>query len=279
MRRDLQSFRASDGVTLRYVVDQYTPPWEKPATVVLLHAAMGSHERMRAWVPHLAGRFRVARWDMRGHGASDKPGPAPEALTIERLSRDLVELIDHLGEERVHVAGSSAGGIVAMYTAITRPERIATLAAYAATPGLRMTVGHTDYEDWIRGLQSEGVYAMLKRTIRQRFTPDTDPRFIEWFLQLSAENDPTFLARYVRMMTQVDFADRVRELRCPCLFVVPGSDPNGTEAHYGSLRAASDHELRVYDGLAHNITDAVPDRCARDLAEFLVRRGAMPRAR
>lgn len=266
------AMRTSDGLEIRYAVDDFTPPWSRPETLVLLHAAMGSHKRLFAWVPHLAGRYRLVRWDMRGHGGSAKPGP--DGLSIDRLTLDLVELLDHLGVESAHVAGSSAGGIVGLHAAVTHPARVRTLAAYAAIPGLRPSVGHTDYEDWVRGLTTEGVKAFLRRTIAQRFDPSvTDPAFLEWFLDVAAENDPQFLARYVRMMTQVDFGDRVHAIRCPCLFVLPGGDPNQSDAHYDVLRTVPDHELKVYEGLAHNITDSVPDRCARDLAEFLARRG------
>lgn len=264
------TFRASDGISIRYAVDDFTPPWSRPDTLVLLHAAMGSHKRLHAWVPHLAGRFRVVRWDMRGHGGSGRPGP--DGLSIERLSLDLAELLDHLGVERAHVAGSSAGGIVGLHAAVTHPSRVRTLAAYAAIPGLKPSVGHTDYADWVRGLTTEGVKAFLRRTIAQRFDPKTtDPAFLEWFLDVSAENDPHFLARYVRMMTAVDFGERMKDIRCPCLFVLPGGDPNQSDAHYDVLKAVPDHEFLVYAGLAHNITDSVPDRCARDLAAFLDR--------
>ena len=38
------------------------------------------------------------------------------------------------------------------------------------------------------------------------------------------------------------------------------------------FRRLGDVEFRIYDGLPHNICDAVPDRCAADLREFLRRR-------
>ena len=39
MTTEMQSFVASDGLTLRYVIDDYTDPWKEPETLVLLHAA------------------------------------------------------------------------------------------------------------------------------------------------------------------------------------------------------------------------------------------------
>ncbi|HEX6008348.1 MAG TPA: alpha/beta hydrolase, partial [Burkholderiales bacterium] len=60
----MHSFKASDGLGLAYALDDYTDPWRAADTVILLHAAMGSSRRFYAWVPHLAGEFRVVRLDL-----------------------------------------------------------------------------------------------------------------------------------------------------------------------------------------------------------------------
>ena len=69
----MSHFAASDGLKLSYLVDDYTDPWRESATLVMLHAAMGSARRFYAWVPHLARDFRVVRLELRGHGDSGVP--------------------------------------------------------------------------------------------------------------------------------------------------------------------------------------------------------------
>jgi pimeloyl-ACP methyl ester carboxylesterase len=117
----LQKFKASDGLEIAYVLDDYTDPWRAVDTVILVHAAMGSSTRFYAWVPHLAGDFRVVRIDMRGHGATQAPGP--DQLSPQRLVQDVAELADHIGAEHFHVGGSSAGAVVAEKVAIDYPQR------------------------------------------------------------------------------------------------------------------------------------------------------------
>src|SRR6476620_6941885 len=127
-RWEMQTFRASDGLEIAYAVDDYTDPWRPADTLILVHAAMGSSKRFYAWVPHLARDFRVVSIDLRGHGARGIPGP--DQLSPERLVKDVVELADHIGASRFHIAGSSAGSIVAEKVAIDHPDRVLTLGAF-----------------------------------------------------------------------------------------------------------------------------------------------------
>jgi len=267
-----RTFKTSDGLSIAYRIDDFTDPWRKADTLILKHAAMGSMKRMYAWVPTLARHFRVVRMDMRGHGATEIP--PPDGLTLDRLSQDVVELMDEVGAERAHLAGSSAGGIIAMWTAVSRPERVKTLAAYATIPGLKISAGHTDYQHWIQSMRRGGVAAFLRRTAADRFDLSAvEPGFLDWFIGEAAKNDVGMLVRMVTLMSGTDFSDRLGDISCPSLMVVPGGDPNQSADEYDVLKRIPDCTFKVYDGLPHNITDAVPDRCAADLRDFLLAKG------
>jgi pimeloyl-ACP methyl ester carboxylesterase len=59
------------------------------------------------------------------------------------------------------------------------------------------------------------------------------------------------------------------------LNIVPGHDPLGSLAQYEVYRKhVPQSELIVYEGLPHNITDSVPERCAEDLLQFLLKHRA-----
>lgn len=264
----METFTTSDGVRLAYVVDDFTDPWTPPRTLVLLHAAMGSVRRLYAWVPHLCREFRVVRMDLRGHGRSAVP-PDTVPLTLERLARDVVELLDHLGVDRVHLAGSSAGAIIAMKVALDHPGRIRTLADFASTPGLKPS--NVDADRWIAHIRARGLRGFLEDTIRDRFDlAQVAPGFVQWFLDESARTSADWLARFVPLMRSVDLTGDLPRIRCPMLAVVPDHDPISSMAQYELIRdRVPDVDFVVYHGLPHNITDAVPDRCARELRRFL----------
>jgi 3-oxoadipate enol-lactonase len=116
-RTELNFITTGDGIRLAY---RFDGPADRP--VLLLSNSIGTDLRM--WdmtVPRLAEHFRVLRYDARGHGASDAPSGA---YSVDRLGRDVVELLDALGIGRVHMLGLSLGGIVAQWLAIHVPERI-----------------------------------------------------------------------------------------------------------------------------------------------------------
>ena len=80
------------------------------------------------------------------------------------------------------------------------------------------------------------------------------------------------LFRFVPMMNAVDLTDRLHEIRCPTLAVVPGHDPLGTTARYQvSEQRIPDCKFIVYRDLPHNITDAMPEKCAAELRDFTLR--------
>jgi pimeloyl-ACP methyl ester carboxylesterase len=265
----MRKFKASDGLTIAYALDDYTDPWREADTVLLIHAAMGSSKRFYAWVPHLARDFRVVRIDMRGHGQTEAPGPGQ--LDPARLVKDVVELADHIGAKRFHVAGSSAGAIVAEKVAIDHSERVLSLAAFAGTGGIRHAL--QDQNSWVKRIGEKGLAAFLRETIADRVDLKTaDPGFVEWFIAESAKTPVAVLERFVPMMREFVVIDDLNRIRCPVLAVAPGGDPIHTVDNY---RALPDRipgtEFIVYEGLPHNITDAVPDRCAEDLKRFLLK--------
>ncbi|MEJ3655481.1 3-oxoadipate enol-lactonase [Actinomycetes bacterium KLBMP 9759] len=128
----MNSILTGDGVHIAYRFDG-----EPDKPVLLLSNSIGTDLHM--WdgqVPAFSEHFRVLRYDGRGHGASDAPaGP----YSLDRLGRDVLELLDALDIQRVHVLGLSLGGIVAQWLGIHVPERVERLvlsntAAYLGPP-------------------------------------------------------------------------------------------------------------------------------------------------
>lgn len=114
------------GVQLHYALEG-----TDGAPVVALSNSLSTDLRM--WQPQMAAltsRYRVLRYDVRGHGRS---AVAPAPYSAEMLADDLGGLIEGLGLGPVHVVGLSLGGMTAQMLAARRPELVRSLALVATT--------------------------------------------------------------------------------------------------------------------------------------------------
>jgi len=119
------------------VVDDFTDPWSKPSTVLMLHGNAESGAAWYGWVPELARRHRVVRPDMRGFGQST-PMPREFPWSLDGLIDDYCRLMDVVGVERFHLVGAKIGGTIARAFAARRPERVATLIVVGSPTPLRV---------------------------------------------------------------------------------------------------------------------------------------------
>lgn len=262
-------FTSSDGLSLGYHLDDFTPPWNPGEPLLLLHSMMGRAERYFSWVPRLASEYRVIRHDMRGHGRSEVPR-ADQELSMERLMRDALELLDHLGIERCHVVANSAGGYVAQWMAMYAPARVKSLTLFGSTPGLLKS----GTDSWIPLIRKEGLLPFLTRTISDRFPLDRVPKgLVDWFLENSGACDQAYICRFLAMTTSMDWGPELHRIQCPTLVVRPGGETVGGADHYDVYKEqVRDCELLTYHGYPHNICDIVPQLCVTDVLAFLERR-------
>lgn len=93
--------------------------------IVLCH---GFPELAFSWRHQIKALADAGRWviapDQRGYGLSSKPGEVA-AYDMERLTGDLVGLLDHLGVEKAVFCGHDWGGIVVWQMPLMHPERVA----------------------------------------------------------------------------------------------------------------------------------------------------------
>lgn len=256
----------SDGERIAYHVDCFAEPWFEAPTLLMLHSLMGHSGRFFNMVAPLARHFRVVRMDMRGHGGSSVPA-AEKPLTLERMTADVIEVLDHLEIPETHVVGNSAGGYLSQMLAIGAPERVNSLCLFGSTPGLK----HSGAGAWLPQIAEKGLRTFLAETISDRFPVDSeDSRKIQWFLDECAKNDTGFIVRCLAYFVSLDWSDKLSGITCPTLLVAGGGETVGAADHYVSMKnRIKDSTLVYYQGLPHNICDIVPERCAADVLTFL----------
>ena len=138
------------------------------APVVVLGSSIGTASAMWApQVPALSRRFRVLRYDHRGHGRSPAP-PGPYELAD--LGRDVLALLDRLDLDRVAYAGLSLGGMVGMWLGVNAPERISSLVLCCTSPYL----GPPDrWQERIELVRTNGTGALVDAMTSRYFSAAT----------------------------------------------------------------------------------------------------------
>jgi 3-oxoadipate enol-lactonase len=143
-----------------YVVDGRD---DKPALV--FSNSLGSD--LRIWdpmVPQLEDKFKLIRYDTRGHGLTEAPAPPYSA---EELAGDVVGLLDALGVEQAVVCGLSVGGLIALQMAVSHPERVRALIL--CDTGARIgTVA--SWEERIATVRTHGLAALADISMERWFS-------------------------------------------------------------------------------------------------------------
>lgn len=121
----------SDGVDLVWF--DYGQP-DGPA-MMIVHGMGAGSDQFDADARFFADKgFRVIVPDLRGHCRS---GRAPEAsYTIERMARDLLEILADAGCETIDYVGNSLGGILALFLLKDHAHRFGTLTVFGTAPAL-----------------------------------------------------------------------------------------------------------------------------------------------
>jgi pimeloyl-ACP methyl ester carboxylesterase len=159
----------------------------KGPLVLFLHGFPESWYSWRHQLPAVAAAgFRAVAPDMRGYGDTDKPA-AVEAYDIHNLARDVVGVIDALGEKTAVVVGHDWGSLVAWNSVLLHPDRFTGLVAMSVPYGGRGAV--SPIESW-KKTHGENFYYILyfqePGVAEAEF--DKDPRGILSRLYLSPES-------------------------------------------------------------------------------------------
>jgi 3-oxoadipate enol-lactonase len=213
---------------------QVDGPAEAPA--LLLSNSLSSDLSM--WddqVPHWAERYRVIRYDQRGHGAS-VVSAAPYTMT--QLGRDAVAVLDQLGVERAHFCGLSMGGMVGMWLLTHAPERIgravlANTAAYMGPASL--------WDGRIALARAGGMAATVEPTVTRWFPAHfhaAAPEAIERMRGMIRRVPVEGYVGSCLAIRDMDQRTAIGGVRNPVLVVIGERDPATTPADGAFIHAA-----------------------------------------
>ncbi|MNI39493.1 3-oxoadipate enol-lactonase 2 [compost metagenome] len=259
---EVQYFTADDGCRIAYRFDG-----QEGAPVLLLSNSLGT--TMQMWAPQMAAftqRFRVLRYDSRGHGQSDSPAGA---YSMDRLGRDAVLLLDAVGVERADFCGLSKGGMVGQWLGVRAPERIGKLilantSAYMGPP--------SGWQARIEGVLRDGMAPLAEASIARWFTPDfpsRSPEAIAPIREMLLACDPSGYAGCCAAIRDMDLRPTATLIGPPTLVIAGSQDPSTSVADGRWLAEAAQQGRLVALDAAHLSNVERPEEFQAAVLDFL----------
>lgn len=221
------------------------------------------HPDLARWLDRLTGFARVAMFDKRGTGLSDRVAGAP---SLEERMDDVRAVMDAAGMERAAVMGISEGGPLATLFAATCPERCQGLVLYGtfSRSAWISDEGMKSYLDYIERAWGSGKSLPMWAPSRK-----DDPALKTWwgrFERLGAS--PASARAVVEMIREIDISDILPSVHVPTL-VLHASGDTLIGVEYGRSLAAQIPGARMIEIPGADHLFFLHDRVADVVEEFL----------
>src|SRR5919109_3282085 len=152
----------ANGISINYVL-------EGPANAPVVTMSHSLATDLSMWDPTVAAlkdRFRVLRYETRGHGQTEAPkGP----YTLDQLADDALALLKSLGISRTHWVGLSMGGMIGQTLALKAPEVFLSLSLCDTSSRIPAEAKPL-WQDRIKTAETQGMEPLVEPTIGRWFT-------------------------------------------------------------------------------------------------------------
>lgn len=212
----MSKFKTSDSVEICYQVKGEGDP------IVLIHGWSQSKEAFAAQVEELSKDFKVVSYDLRGHGESER---TEKGLTLDRLAKDLKELIQHLEIDQVLLAGWSMGAsTIFNYTKDYGMENLAGIVLFDMTPKLlnddewKLGLWHGEYtlEKALEDMTTiADDFADFGEPFFKRAAPYMDQEMIDMAMVENLKNTPHVMNAFWLAMAVNDYRDILSKMTVP----------------------------------------------------------------
>lgn len=238
--------------------------------VVVLSNSLGSTHRMwDAQIGALQQRFRVVRYDTRGHGGSPvTDGP----YSIDDLADDVIALLDRLEVQRAHVVGLSLGGMTGLRLAARNPERVDRLAVLCTAARL---LPATAWRERAATVRARGAGAVAAAVVQRWFTPHylaAHPEVRADSEAMVATTPAEGYAGCCEAIGALDLRGDLAATTAPTLAIAGADDPATPPAKLDEIATGvKDGRLLVVPHAAHLANAEQPDLITPALIEHLER--------
>jgi 3-oxoadipate enol-lactonase len=260
---------SANGISMHYT---FEGPADAPV-VTMSHSLATDLGMWDPTLPALTSRFRVLRYETRGHGQTEA---TRGAYTLEQLADDAVALLRALAIERTHWVGLSMGGMIGQMLALQAPEVLMGLALCDTSSRLPADAKST-WESRIRTAEANGMEPLVEPTLSRWFTAPFRETRKDVVERVATMIRTTPVAGYVgccHAISALNLTDRLSAIRLPTVVIVGEDDP-GTPVTASRVIAEniSGARLEIIPSAAHLSNIEQPEKFNRALSSFLASAG------
>lgn len=259
-------------------LDLLTYDWSGQEDGDVLLMLNGGFMSMASWapcLPRLEDRMRVLRCDFRGQLLTPGTGHSDLGLNVG----DVIQLLDHLHLDRVHVLGTSFGGEVALMMAARHPDRVNHLVAVAvgdqsAEPTIR---GAREIRQLIEEIRQGGDRALfhdylLREVFSEAFIAENKDFFAERRKAIGAMPLRWFegCLPLLAAIESFDLREELSSIQSPTLVLLAeGDEVIPVESGRAVARAIPAANLKVHPSSGHALVTEEPTWLVDQVFDFL----------
>jgi 3-oxoadipate enol-lactonase len=253
----------ANGITINYQIDG---PDDAPCLVFSnsLATTIAMWDEQAA---ALRDKFRVLRYDQRGHGATDAPaGRYP----FDTLLADALGLLDALSIKTAHFAGLSMGGATALGLAEKHPERFGRIIV-CDSPCQSTPQSSAQWEERIVVAREKGMAALVEPTIGRWFPAETvakNPPHLDKVRGMIRDTPVNGFIGCAAALADHDYVSAIASVKCPVLFLVGEKDAPGPAMRKLNEKLPGSHFVEL-PGAGHISNMDRPAEFTRAIRDFL----------
>ncbi|WP_375457837.1 3-oxoadipate enol-lactonase [uncultured Enterovirga sp.] len=240
-------------------------PW-----LVLSNSLASDHTMWDPQMAALTARYRVLRYDTRGHGRSDAP---PSPYGFPDLVSDVVTVMDAHGIRRAAHMGLSLGGMTGLGLALEHPDRVERLVCCDARADAPEGFVRS-WDDRIAAVERGGMAALVDGTLDRWLTPAFRAAHPEEVAKLAAQIRATQPEGYkgcAAALKTLDYLKDLGRLALPVLYVVGAEDSGApVPAMQAMADATPGARFEIVPNAAHIANVDNPKGFGRALEGFLL---------
>ena len=222
----------ANGISIHYELDG---PEDAPC--VTLSHSLAANLNMWEWqMPAFGERFRVLRYDTRGHGGTQA---TDGDYTLSQLADDLFALLDALGIEATHFVGLSMGGMIGQTAALADQSRFRTLSLCDTSSRIPREALPT-WDERIATARAEGMDALVDSTIDRWFSKgyqQSNPADVDKIRTMIRATPVGGYCGCSRAISGLNLTDQLSAIELPTLLVVGEDDPGTPVTAHEAIQA------------------------------------------